>query len=206
MERVTALVRGPISFAPMPKEEPIMNCQEFLERYSEFRDFDEADTDLDSFKTHLDSCPACHRYHEVVERGVELARSFTGPSPREDFEDRLRHRIYHADLVAQTRRRDGSSPLIAVALAAAAVLAGVGAWGPISTITSAPTVDLPGISASAPQVRTIPGPLPVRESAERSPAFLNHSNLWSESNTLLYEHSNLYHRYRDGTLIRTGLH
>ncbi len=183
-----------------------MNCQEFLERYSEFRDIDEADTEPDSFEAHLDSCPACRRYHEVVERGVELARSFSGPPIREDFEDRLRHHIYHADLVAHTRRRDGSSPLIAVALAAAAILAGVGAWGPISTITTAPTVDLPGISASAPQVRTILEPQPVQQSPERSPAFLNHSNLWSESNTLLYEHSNLYHRYRDGTLIRTGLH
>lgn len=187
-----------------------MTCQEFLERYSEFRDAEEVDSDVGVFTTHLDACPSCRRYHEVVERGVELARSFSGPSPRGDFSQRLRHRIYHADLVSERRRRDGSSPLVAVALAAAAVLAGVGAWGSISTVVSSPSVDLPGITASAPTSATSelrPRPIQSRtEGIQRSPAFLNQSNLWSESSTLLYEHSSLYHRYRDGALIRTGLH
>lgn len=186
-----------------------MHCEEFLERYSEFRDRDENEADVSVFEAHIAECQSCRRYHEVVERGVGLVRSLPGPQPRSDFTDRLRHRIYHADLSASEPRRDASSPFIPFALAAVAVLAGVGVWGPISSAMTPPAVALPSVSASepapAPSRQLIRSGEPI-ESGVRNPAFLTRSDLWDQPNVLLYEHSTLYHRYREGNLIRTGLH
>lgn len=186
-----------------------MHCEDFLERYSEFRDRDENDTDVSVFEAHIAECQSCRRYHEVVERGVGLVRSLSGPRPRSDFTDRLRHRIYHADLTAGEPRRDASSPFIPFALAAAALLAGVGVWGPISSAMTPPAVALPGVSAAEPAPPPSFQPLMSGEQLEpgvRNPAFLTRSDLWDQPNALLYEHSPLYHRYREGSLIRTGLH
>lgn len=185
-----------------------MNCKEFLERYSEFRDRDEVGSEVSALESHLEGCESCRRYHQVVERGVDLVRSFDGPRPRADFEDRIRHRIYYAELMDHPHRRDGSSPLVALALAAAAVIASVGAWSSISD-PGVPTARLPGITAATPTSGVIPEPIPLQPrsaSATRSPAFLTGTDLWSQSSELLYEHSTLYHRYRQGTFVRTGLH
>ncbi len=188
-----------------------MNCDEFLERFSEFRDREVADEESTAFEGHVAECDSCRRYREVVDRGVEVARSLEGLRPRSDFQERLRHRIYHADLTEAKKGRSGSSPFVTLALAGAAVLAGIGAWGPMATtVFQPPAVELPPISASAPASEAHLVPIQTGDRtvpATRSPAFLSQSDLWAQSGQLLYEHSTLYHRSRAGTLIQaTGLH
>lgn len=182
-----------------------MTCQEFLDRYSEYRDAEEGDPVRDPFLRHLEECAGCSRYESVVRQGVEYLRSTPGLGPREDFRDRLRHRIYQSELEdGRSGRGGGASGFVTVALAAAAVITGMAIWGPISLVT--PSVSLPGVQARAPQGAAVTPSLPAGAvRGERAPAFLFQEDLWSQSHVLLYEFSPLYHRTREGALVRTGL-
>lgn len=205
-----------------------MNCTKFLELYSDFRDGELESDQTALVRSHLESCSECARYHEVVDRGAELLRSVGGPAPRGDFDDRLRHRIYQADLEASRRPRgyQASGPLT-VAFTATAVLVGVAVWGPLVQGSMSPEAaqPLPGITAAAPPAeslsagamseasfagnRLLPSPDLRPASASTSsagPAFLTDSDLWGGANVLLWEYSSLYHRSRSGRLIQTGLH
>ncbi len=179
-----------------------MTCQEFLERYSEYRDAVGDDPIRDPFLRHQDACPRCARYASVVEQGVAFLRDMPGPEPREDFRHRLRHRIYQAELEeARGRRGSGGSGWVTMALAAAAILTGMAVWGPIPLPT--PTVSLPAVQARAPVPTSLPllGEDGMRSG--RTPGFLLQEDLWAQSHVLLYESSPLYQRTR-GVLVRTG--
>ena len=182
-----------------------MTCQEFLERFSEYRDAEEKDPIRGPFLRHLDACPRCARYASVVERGVEFLHSFPGPEPQQDFPDRLRHRIYQTELEEGRKRRRGSgSGFVPLALAAAAVLTGVAVWGPISFLT--PKVSLPAVQARAPQAQvSAPAPAAGLVRSGRSPGPIFQEDLWSQSHVLLYEVSPLYQRTREGAVVRVGL-
>lgn len=201
-----------------------MNCSTFIEEYSEFRDGTLAPELEARMRGHLESCTSCSRYHQVVDRGADLLRSMGGPVPREDFDDRLRHRIYQADLEASRRRRGyaGTGP-ITVAFAATILLVGVAVWGPMTDRSMVPESGvLPAVTASAPDVaepssppvvdRLLPSPDLARSVriSEPSPAtgaaFLSDSDLWGGASVLLWEHSSLYHRSRTGRMMQTGLH
>lgn len=182
-----------------------MTCQQFLERYSDYRDAEEEDPVRAPFLGHLESCPRCARYALVLERGVEFLHSFPGPEPQQDFRDRLRHRIYQTELEeGRKRRRASGSVLVPLALAAAAIFTGVAVWGPISFLT--PRVSLPAVQARAPDAPvSLSAPGAGLARSGRSPGPLFQEDLWSQSHVLLYEISPLYQRTREGAVMRVGL-
>jgi anti-sigma factor RsiW len=76
-----------------------MDCNDFLDRHSDFHDDDLGELpDRAEFERHLSSCPACARYHRVVAQGALLLRELPGPAFREDFRDRLQHRLYLSEV------------------------------------------------------------------------------------------------------------
>jgi hypothetical protein len=183
-----------------------MECSEFLARYSEFHD-DEAHVlpDRSGFEAHMDVCSSCRRYRSVHLRGVALLRGDAEPDFREDFRERLQHRLYLEEFHARKPRRLGSSTPLTVGLAAAAILAAVAAWNAISeAVVPTPTLALPPITARTPEApilragRTAPG-------SQRNISPLEHPDFWGEAHTLLFEYSPLHHRNRPGGVVRTGI-
>jgi len=179
-----------------------MTCSEFLADFSSFHDEDPSLRDAGAFHAHLEACPSCRRYRDVVERGVALLRELPPPTAREDLQDRIRHSIYtYEEERRRARDSQGSSRVMAI-VATAAVLAAL-LWSP-RVWEGEPSVDL------APIVVQAPGPGPsgpftlTRTGASTSAAFLE-LELWTESNALLYEHSPLFQRSREPGLVRTGL-
>ncbi len=184
-----------------------MDCNEFLDRYSEYRDGENpsaGEGDAHAFEAHLAGCTPCRRYHEVIERGTSLLRDADPPVLRDDFRDRLQHRLYDADLRERSPREQGVAAPVALGLMAAATVAVVAAWGPIlEAVTPVPTANLAPIAAQAPASARIL-PVVAVPGGTRAPAALVQPDYWVQSHTLLYEHSSVYHRNRGG-LVRTGI-
>lgn len=95
-----------------------MDCSEFLARYSDFRD-QRLDPEGGEFIWHLNVCPSCRRYDEVVVRGGHLVRGLNRIRVSRDFFPRLQHRIFHLE----ENRRRGSIPGVVTPLAAGVAVA-----------------------------------------------------------------------------------
>jgi anti-sigma factor RsiW len=191
---------------PIPKV--AMDCPEFLHRYSEYRD-DEAEThpDRGAFLAHLTTCSSCHRYHAVLSRGVALMKGAQEPEFRDDFRERLQHRLYLAEFEDRRRSRFRASGPLSLGLAAAAVLAVVAVGSALAeAFAPTPALVLPPITAELPAAASggrAGTPLPSRANRTVSP--LEHPNYWGEAHTLLYEYSPIYTRNRSGGMVRTGI-
>ena len=71
-----------------------MICQEFLNRYTEFRDgLVAAPRELRRFQRHLVQCTACRRYDAALRRGVAALRDVETIEPSSDFRRRLDARL-----------------------------------------------------------------------------------------------------------------
>lgn len=97
-----------------------------------------------------------------------------------------------------------------MALVAAAVLVVVAVWTP-NLWERTPSVELPVLVVQGPDTVAeglpyVLGPAPVGLTGPAIPPLMVDGDLWSGSNVLLYEHSPLYHRYRNPALVRAGLH
>lgn len=187
-----------------------MDCNDFLDRHSDFHDDDLGElADRAEFERHLSSCPACARYHRVVAQGALLLRDLPDPAFREDFRDRLQHRLYLSEVEGRAgHSMPLSTPLatpLGLGLAAAAMLAVAAAWGPmVDAVTPVPSAALPTITAGLPQFAS-ERPRIATPGGTRAPAALIQPDFWAQSHTLLYEHSPLYHRTRGGGMIRARL-
>ncbi len=182
-----------------------MTCNEFLARFSEYHD-DEGDlTDRGLFEDHLEACATCRSYRDVLLEGTALLRELPSPPFRDDFRDRLQHRLYQSETQGPGGPRgSGMAGVLSLGLAAAAMLAVAAAWGPmVEAVVPTPVATLPAISASVPdfvRARAVPN-----AGATRVPAALMQPDYWVQSHSLLYEHSSLYHRNRQGMTIRAGI-
>ena len=97
-----------------------MTCSDFLARYTDFRDGGLSLEAAGRCGDHLQSCPACRRYDEVVSRATDLLRAMPGAEPPEDFQARLQHSIYslHEERRRQRILRGGSGAMSVVAMTA----------------------------------------------------------------------------------------
>lgn len=196
-----------------------MTCDEFLERYSDFAD-DEglSSDDRAQFEAHLADCSSCMRYHTVLQRGAELVREVRTPAFRDDFRERLQHRLYLSELEARggARARGGAARvLVGGGFLAASVLVFLGTWQTLArAFVPAPSAVLPPIVASAPPRAVLPvdgGALWTRlpSGDRRLQARLPNAELWADSHELLYQHSVLNQRGRhgagQGAVVRTGI-
>jgi hypothetical protein len=92
-----------------------MICQEFLDRYTEFRDgLVAAPRELRRFQRHLVQCASCRRYDAALRRGVEALQNIETIEPSSDFRRRLEARL--------ARERAGAAAVPARAGLVAAML------------------------------------------------------------------------------------
>ena len=132
----------------------MMDCDTFLDGYSDYRDGLLAAAEHAAFDDHLAGCASCARYDRVVAGGVQVLRGLPEPQVSEDFMERLQHRLWHEqdDMAAARARRARQAPrrAAAVAMAAAASIAAV-ALVPGVYSRLAPTVTmLPSVPATTP--------------------------------------------------------
>ena len=124
----------------------MINCSEFLSRYSEFRD-DFLDSDLhDEFARHLNGCESCARYDRVVAGGIDTLLRLPELTPSEDFSDRLALRLAADEAYLESRSVSGAPVALVVAVAATM---GAAAWLP-ALRENADAVVLPPAVAHAP--------------------------------------------------------
>ncbi|MBT8462350.1 MAG: zf-HC2 domain-containing protein [Gemmatimonadetes bacterium] len=123
-----------------------MSCDQFVERYTDFRDgLLDAET-REEVQMHLASCSCCARYDRVMQRGLELLSDLPLTESSDDFMPRLRHRLYNVDCGVERRRSFGGSAAL-VGVAAVGLLALF--WLPFAA--SVPLeMELPAVSAQFP--------------------------------------------------------
>jgi hypothetical protein len=166
-----------------------MECNGFLERFSEYYDGEAADAG--TFERHLTECAGCRRYTETVTRSLALLRVVPGVAVCDDFHPRLQHRIYHIREDLARRRRGAPFTRLGVAFAATILLA-LAVWGP-ELVRETPQVALPPIVVSEPSsLRTAAPSATVRYRDIRlRESGLDGDDLWSRA---LYEYSPLSQR------------
>jgi anti-sigma factor RsiW len=171
-----------------------MNCSEFVARFTDYVDGTAPSAEAAAMADHLDQCESCRRYQTVVEHGAQLLRSLPAPELREDFEPRLRHRLYHV-LEERSLSEAATSRTPALTVFGIAVLLTAVAWSPLLR-ESAPVVELEPIV-----VDRAPSRLPVRAvSTPQRPLELQvepalAGGLWED--TRLYEYTPLSRRYQN---------
>lgn len=180
-----------------------MNCSDVVGRFTDYLDGVSPEDVVEAIDRHLEGCPSCVRYKNVLVHGGEILRSLPQPELQDDFEPRLRHRLYHVDderaLGAHAASGTPAMTVLGIALLLTAV-----AWSP-TLFSGAPDVQLPPIV-----VDRAPEPTPVRRASATPPgAFSTKSDtdlsegLWA--NTLLYDYTPLSQRYdQRGRARRAG--
>lgn len=127
-----------------------MDCKEFLNRYTEYRDGLMSPEDVARAEVHLSGCPSCQRYRRVVDRGIQELRAAPSATAGDDFHDRLQHRIYHLKdgepLAGVASRSSGASAAAAVGIA---VLLTAAAWSPVLR-QAGNSVTLPAVVVNRP--------------------------------------------------------
>ena len=104
----------------------MIDCADFLDRYSDFRDqlLDPAETA--ALEEHLVACAACARYDRVVASGIETLLRLPEVTPSADFADRLGDRLSAVDFMESST---SSGAPVALVIAVAATI-GAAAWFP----------------------------------------------------------------------------
>lgn len=144
----------------------MVDCAAFFSEYSDFRDGHLEAGRRREMETHLEHCPACARYHRVVEGGVAVVQALPRVEASADFMARLEARL-RMEEAARIVDRSGSGAPLAITVAIAATLAAI-AWTPLARPRT-PVLALPPVAAHAPyRVEAVhdlfrPGPLLVRE-------------------------------------------
>lgn len=134
-----------------PPDPSSLPCEEFRRRHSEHLDGLLPAHEHSRWASHARSCLPCARYDRAVRRSCELARALPPLSMSEEFDSRLRHRIFHVrDEEHFTRRGSGSH--VAVSLTVAGLMA-VLAWTPLLREGADP-VELAPVQARAPETRS----------------------------------------------------
>ena len=181
-----------------------MTCSDFLARYTDFRDGGLSLEAAGRCGDHLQSCPACRRYDEVVSRGTDLLRAMPGAEPPEDFQARLQHSIYslHEERRRQRILRGGSGAMSVVAMTAiVATLVLVPVFWESDAVVELPPIVVaePAAVVAEPAATAVATPSDRMPSAVVSAPF-EQVELWTQSNALLYQRSSLYLRYREPDL------
>ncbi len=181
-----------------------MTCSEFLAHFSEFSDQETPEEARAPFDAHLQGCPSCRRYKEVVERGVELLRSLPPAPFPDDFRDRVRHSIYWEDELRRRKRmaRTGSG-FGAMSLVAAVTIVSAVVATPF-VLSSTPSVDLPAIVAAPPMGG---GSLSSASTGSPRAVPVNAPHLELEDGSRLHpllREITPPSRFPEGALIRTG--
>lgn len=124
----------------------MLDCAEFLDSYSDYRDGRLAAEREHELEAHINVCESCARYDRVIGGGVKVFRSLPPLTPSPDFQTRLLGHLYALESASG---RHGSGASMAVTLMICAAI-GIGAWTPTLRAGAADPVTLPPIVAHAP--------------------------------------------------------
>jgi len=170
-----------------------MNCSDVVAKFTDYLDGTASESEMAAIDEHLDGCASCVRYRNVLVHGADLLRSLPEPELRDDFEPRLKHRLFHVDdeRVLGSHAASGAPALTVLGIA---VLLTAIAWSP-TLFSGAPVVELAPIVVDRAPQRS-----PVRPASVTPPGTFStkgepdlDDGLWA--NTLLYEYSLLNQRY-----------
>lgn len=146
-----------------------MECKDFLEGYSAYRDGLVDEAQREAFRTHAERCDSCARYDRVVRKGTDVLRDLPQVDPPSDFLARLQHRIYHIEdgIPLSSAFEGGSAAVLAVAAVGLLALA----WMPFA-VQAPVEVELPAVAVDAPErppVRTATASSDARELVDPGP-------------------------------------
>jgi anti-sigma factor RsiW len=166
-----------------------MDCTELIAHYTDYIDGTATSDEIRAMEAHLAECASCQRYRSVLANGSALLQALPRVELREDFTERLQHRLYHVqDEHTLSERVMSGAPALTV-LGIAVLLTAV-AWAPMMH-GSAPQIQLaPIVVDRAPVRRTIVPAVRIQTPASRPAEPQLDGDLWND-NTLLYEYSQL---------------
>lgn len=178
-----------------------MNCSDVVTRFTDYLDGVSPPAEQTAIEEHLEHCSTCVRYRNVLVHGAELLRKLPEPQLKDDFEPRLRHRLFHVDdervLTAHAASGAPAMTVLSIALLLTAV-----AWSP-TLFLGAPTVELPVIVVDDPPRRGSGRPVSVTPpgvfSTTQSEPEID-EGLWA--NQLIYDYSPLSQRYERRSRVR----
>jgi anti-sigma factor RsiW len=176
-----------------------MDCPEIISRFSDYLDGSTPSDELREMEAHLAGCESCRRYKSVLEHGASLLHTLPRAELREDFGQRLQHRLFHVhDERSLSEHVMSGAPALTV-LGIAVLLTAV-AWAPMLR-GSAPLVQLaPIVVDRAPARLQAPSAswirVPMREPDDRD----LDADLWDDAR--LYEYSQLHRRYQGDAQTR----
>ena len=127
-----------ISYQAMQHESSI-NCDQFIQRASDFIDDQLEPGAVAAMQMHLAGCASCARYHRVLLRGLALVQDVPSIEPSPDFALRLHMRLRAVDDEMLANQRAVTSG-VAVVLSVAVMVA-LAAWGPLLTLRLTGSVD-----------------------------------------------------------------
>lgn len=177
-----------------------MNCSQVVAHFTDYLDGTASAEEAGAIERHLDGCPKCVRYQNVLRNGSALLRTLPEPELREDFVPRLQHRLFNVDNERAIRATaDSGAP--AMTVAAIAVLLAVIAWSPV-LFNGAPVVQLEPIVVDRAPPRNAVRPVSVTPPGTFSTANQDGlpEGLWA--NTLLYDYTPLSQRYEQRARVR----
>lgn len=180
-----------------------MDCKAFYRVFSEYHDGAASDDVVRSVEEHLSTCARCREYRRVVDEGVAVLRRGGDVPVPDDFEARLRHRIFMAREEDALLNEANSGATALAVLSIALVLTAV-VWSPLLR-PGTPQVELAPLVVSTPPAAPMRfralaaypfggGPAPT--TADRS------EGLFDDAHQLLFEYSRLSQRYRQRALVR----
>ena len=177
-----------------------MHCSDFLARFNDYLDGPVPPGEVESMEEHLRGCDSCKRYRKVLKLGATVLRALPEPKLREDFEPRLRHRLYHVDDERAVTAHQSGAPALTVF--GIAILLTALAWAPALRGGSSDVLLEPIVVDRAPR-RASPfrsvSFVPPGAFSTKNPANLD-DGLWD--NTLLYEYSALSQLYNQHARVR----
>jgi hypothetical protein len=127
----------------------MIDCSEFLELYSDFRDDLLPAQGREDMVLHLALCESCARYHRVLHEGVETLLRVPEIAPSEDFLERLDREIVRVS----REPRPGAPVGLVIALA---VAIGAAAWLPTLRVAPQPTLLPPAVALAPRQTDYLP--------------------------------------------------
>jgi anti-sigma factor RsiW len=180
-----------------------MYCSDFVARFTDYFDGLASSEEAEAIQSHSKECSSCRRYQAVFEKGASLLRALPEPELAEDFEPRLRHRLYHVadERVLADHSASGATALTVLGVA---VLLTAVAWSPVLT-ENAPVVELAPIVVDRAPVSTRRRTAAQTSTSRPAPALaILERGLWDGAR--LYEYSPLSQRYRrEGSMRQVGL-
>ena len=115
-----------------PPNGPSVNCEWFVEAYSDYRDGCLDMAVRIAVQAHMTTCEACRRYDRVIRSGVSVLREGdTPPTPRKLAGARLRDRAWALEKRESMALGSAGSGMTTVAVALVATVLGSFAWLPL---------------------------------------------------------------------------